>query len=206
MRRIGERDEQVEAVQIWINETYGDIFKEHGYDLLDIDGHTGWDVVNGLIMGLQIELGISAIAPTFGPTTVEHMDAYGPVGEGLNDSNLNIVKIINGGGWCTGYYPGQPIDYVTEFDADMTAEAINLSTDIGIEPLSILGSSMGEMKGKTSPVILDNSINERLIVGFEEDQIYTAIPFKKTAYINDHTHYLIAGNFGATTVYTQYTD
>lgn len=85
------RDDYVFEVQNWVNQTYGDIFIENGYDLIDVDGSTGWDVVNSLIMGLQIELGISKIAPTFGEDTIDAMNAYGPISSVNSSTRLHVI-------------------------------------------------------------------------------------------------------------------
>lgn len=136
------RDDQVLAVQIWVNETYGDKIVAAGYELIEENGKTSWDVTNGLIMGLQIELGIEDIAPSFGDTTTVAMNAYGPIGEGINDANVNINKIIDGGCWCTGIDPGLVIGEVINFDSGMTKAMKELQVDIGIEENGVVDSKL----------------------------------------------------------------
>lgn len=86
------KDEAVLEVQIWINATYGEQLLLNGYGLIDETGYTGWDTVYGLIIGLQIELGVSIpnLAPSFGPTTIGLLNAYGDISQGSNDTNGNI--------------------------------------------------------------------------------------------------------------------
>ncbi len=133
------RDEMVLEVQKWVNETYGDQFEAAGYSRVEENGITSWEITNALIMGLQIELGISEIAPSFGPTTIGYMDAHGPISEGSNDSNKNINQIIKGGCFCTGYPPGV---FNGDFDYALTEGIMILQNDIGIDNTGIVDTKL----------------------------------------------------------------
>lgn len=136
---MSTRDDMVLEVQVWINETYGDIFEASGYDRLEENGQTSWDVTNGLIMGLQIELGISSIAPSFGPTTEAYLDDYGTISEGNNDENSNINQIIQGGCYATGY---NPYGFNGIFDENLTLAIKELEGNIGISQTGIVDTKL----------------------------------------------------------------
>lgn len=59
--------------------------------------------MNALTMGLQHELGISPVVANFGPTTLSKVQALGDIGFGW-DKNSNIVRIIQHGLFCKGYW------------------------------------------------------------------------------------------------------
>lgn len=92
-------DQQVLAVQQWLNETYSSY---DGWVMLEEDGLTGWGTIYGLRRGLQHELGISPMASGFGPATtaafqeqIGTIRADNPVGE-------NIYRLLSGSLWCKG--------------------------------------------------------------------------------------------------------
>lgn len=95
-------DEQLLAVQQWLNKTYG---KVSGYHHVKEDGKHTWETIYALITGLQHELGITELSTSFGPTTAKYFDQQG--GIELGDDN-NKVKILMGGFWCkgAGFNPG----------------------------------------------------------------------------------------------------
>lgn len=93
-------DTKVLDAQTWVNATYGGV---SGYVRCPEDGCTGWSTMNALVMGLQHELGISPVVASFGPTTMSRLQALGDIGFGW-DKNTNIVRIIQHGLFCKGYW------------------------------------------------------------------------------------------------------
>ncbi|WP_225438991.1 hypothetical protein [Lacticaseibacillus rhamnosus] len=59
-------DEAVLAVQKWLNKTYSSV---SGFTTAPENGQTGWPTIYSLRMGLQHEIGISAIGEGFGDAT-----------------------------------------------------------------------------------------------------------------------------------------
>ena len=100
-------DVMVQKTQQWLNITYGD---DSRFNRVDEDGNTGWETINGLIRALQIELGITATADSFGPTTVSKFNQRFPNGIFEQDSaateESNVYAIIQGALWCKGYSTG----------------------------------------------------------------------------------------------------
>ncbi len=93
-------DQQVLAIQKWLNKTYA------GYDgwvsLLE-DGVTGWQTIYGLRRGLQHELGISPMASGFGSqTTAAFKSQIGRITE-TSSTPANVLTILSGALWCKGY-------------------------------------------------------------------------------------------------------
>lgn len=93
-------DQQVLAIQKWLNKTYA------GYDgwvsLLE-DGVTGWQTIYGLRRGLQHELGISPMASGFGSqTTAAFKSQIGRITE-TSSTPPNVLTILSGALWCKGY-------------------------------------------------------------------------------------------------------
>ncbi|MFY1574180.1 glycoside hydrolase domain-containing protein [Verrucosispora sp. WMMD703] len=88
-------DEWVLRAQQWVNATYGN---RAGYVPAPEDGRTGWPTMFALTRALQLELGITATSDSFGPTTLSR------VGATTNGSPTNIIKIMQCGLYCKGYY------------------------------------------------------------------------------------------------------
>ena len=63
--------------QQWMNDTYGG---DSRYTRVAEDGATGWGTINGLIIALQIELGMAETAAVIGPTTRGKFNAKYPGG------------------------------------------------------------------------------------------------------------------------------
>src|SRR2546430_122419 len=103
-------DDKVLEAQKWVNSAYGGV---PGYNRCPEDGRTGWSTMYSLIMGLQHELGISPLAASFGPTTQSKLAALGDLTLGWN-ANKNIVRILQHGLFCKGYWGG---DGEGNFDA-----------------------------------------------------------------------------------------
>ncbi|WP_270776355.1 hypothetical protein, partial [Lacticaseibacillus paracasei] len=100
-------DEAVRAVQKWLNKTYGSV---PGFVAAPENGQTGWPTIYSLRMGLQHEIGISAIGEGFGETT---KNALAPVVGSLKPGYKgNIAQLIQGAFWCKGI---SPVDFNNEF-------------------------------------------------------------------------------------------
>lgn len=136
------KDEMVLEVQKWVNNTYEEALITSGWGLVIENGNTGWDVINGLIIGLQVELELTSYAPNFGEGTIAAMNNYGNISQGSNDQNNNINKIIQGGCWCTGYNPN---NFDGIFDENLTSAMKQLESNIGIEKTGIVDTKL--MKG-----------------------------------------------------------
>ena len=99
-------DEMVLRVQEWLNEKYS---YHSQFNKVIENGRTGWSTVYALTRALQIELGISSLANSFGPTTESRYIAFGELSQGSvpnTESAKNIVQILQGACWCKGYGPG----------------------------------------------------------------------------------------------------
>lgn len=94
-------DEMVLITQQWLNETYRG---KHGYNPVEESGKTGWDTIYGLTRALQIELGISAPADNFGPTTQRLFKPLKRQAPDSKPSNMNFI--LQGALWCKGFNPG----------------------------------------------------------------------------------------------------
>ena len=93
-------DVMVQETQVWLNKTYGRV---SGFGSVPENGRTGWPTIYGLIKGLQIELGITALSNNFGPTTLSKFNAIQHTLVIGGKYNKNIARIIQGGFWCKGY-------------------------------------------------------------------------------------------------------
>jgi len=101
-------DPMVLQVQHWLNQTYGTNSKFTSVFPSGIteNGKTGQQVEQGLITGLQIELGIATPNGSFGPATTSAFKTM-TIRAANNLSNpTNIEYILQGGFYCKGYNPG----------------------------------------------------------------------------------------------------
>lgn len=113
-------DEMVLEVQKWVNETYRDYT---GYDVTEENGETGWSTIYALTKGLQAELGITSLANNFGPGTSSAYKDWGEMEIGqvpTSKKGKNIVLILQGAMYCTGY---NPFGFTGEF-GESTKEAV----------------------------------------------------------------------------------
>jgi len=85
-------DERVLVTQQWLNETYGHIA---GFGSVPENGKTGWPTIYGLIRGLQVEVGITDLVDSFGPTTAIKYDQFVTSNWGRNLGE-NFVYLIQG--------------------------------------------------------------------------------------------------------------
>ena len=104
---ISKNDKMVEKTQQWLNDNYKG---KTGYDEIPVTGITGWTTIYALLHALQIELGITATADNFGPSTIARFNARFPEGIKQQDypseKEENIYGIIQGALWCKGYSTG----------------------------------------------------------------------------------------------------
>ena len=108
-------DEAVRAVQKWLNKTYGSVA---GFEQAPENGQTGWATIYSLRMGLQHEIGISALGEGFGDATKAALTSV--VGSLKPGYKGNIAQLIQGAFWCKGINPGS--DFNQNF-SDATAQA-----------------------------------------------------------------------------------
>ena len=90
-------DQMVLKTQQWLNKTYKG---RSGYVEITEDGVTGWNTMEALITGLQIELGISSPNGNFGPATTSSFSELS-----IGSTKTNQIYILQGGLYCKGYDP-----------------------------------------------------------------------------------------------------
>ena len=118
-------DEAVLAVQKWLNKTYSGV---SGFTTAPENGQTGWPTIYSLRMGLQHEIGISAIGEGFGDATKTALASV--VGSLKPGYKGNIAQLIQGAFWCKGINPGS--DFNQDF-SDATEQAFKtLQQNAGI--------------------------------------------------------------------------
>ncbi|MGW0737774.1 glycoside hydrolase domain-containing protein [Streptomyces sp. NPDC002851] len=140
-------DEKVLDAQKWVNATYG---KVNGYVKCPENGRTGWSTMHALTMGLQHELGISPVVPSWGPTTQKKVEELGDIGFGW-DTNSNIVRIIQHGLFCKGYWGANGYG---GYGAVTTEAVKKLRVDMGLPD-----GGMGTTGGVTTPKIFKCVLN-----------------------------------------------
>lgn len=118
-------DQMVLTVQQWLNRTYTGV---SGYNTVTENGKTGWETMYGLTRALQIELGITTPADSFGPTTLQYLTNLGPISMNSN-TKPNIVLIIQGGMYCKGYSPG---GFTGNFGTGTQYGISQMQTDLGV--------------------------------------------------------------------------
>lgn len=86
-------DPYVLNVQRWVNNTYRE---KTGYTEIPETGNTGWTTIYALLHALQIELGITATADNFWPSTIAKFNAKYPNGveQQDDDSNKKIYTVL----------------------------------------------------------------------------------------------------------------
>lgn len=124
-------DLMVLETQQWLNKTYGN---DSRFDKVEESGRTGWNTINGLIVALQIELGIQQTAANFGAGTAKKFNERFPNGikQQVNNDKTksNVYSIIQGALWCKGYSTGS---HITQNFYSGTGSAIKeLKNDMGI--------------------------------------------------------------------------
>jgi peptidoglycan hydrolase-like protein with peptidoglycan-binding domain len=94
-------DEWVLLAQQWVNTTYGG---RPGFVPAPETGRTGWSTMFALTRALQLELGLSGsqLSDTFGPATLSLLTSrFGEIRPG---SPGNVVRIVQCGLYCKGYW------------------------------------------------------------------------------------------------------
>ena len=129
-------DLMVLETQKWLNRTYGG---DSRFNTVAESGRTGWPTIYGLIRALQIELGITNTADSFGPSTQSKFAAKWPNGivqqNDEDKTESNVYGIIQGGLWCKGYSTGAGT--ITKHFFDGTGNGIKkLKSDMGISSTS----------------------------------------------------------------------
>lgn len=122
-------DPAVYAVQEWLNLTYEG---RAGYQTAPENGKTGWSTIYSLTRALQLELGITNTADSFGPTTAKEYNKFGILELGKvpdTEQGSKIVKILQGAMYCKGYNPG---GFTGRFGETMKNSIIKLQTDAGL--------------------------------------------------------------------------
>lgn len=126
-------DTMVLKTQEFLNAMYG---HDSRYNVVEENGLTGWKTIYALTRALQIELGITETADSFGPTSQSLFSARFPMGviqqEPDDDSPSNINAIIQGALWCKGYSTGAS-GITLNFYSGTGNAVIKLKTDAGLE-------------------------------------------------------------------------
>ncbi|WP_327674558.1 glycoside hydrolase domain-containing protein [Kitasatospora sp. NBC_00458] len=120
-------DEMVMRAQRFLNTVYGSRI-----GIIDEDGRTGWPTMFALTKALQIELGITALSNTFGPTTLSTLATKYPA---LNASTVpsgNFGQIIQSALYCKGYDGG---GFDGTYNARVQAGVARLKLDMGVDGL-----------------------------------------------------------------------
>jgi peptidoglycan hydrolase-like protein with peptidoglycan-binding domain len=155
-------DVKVLEAQQWVNATYSGV---SGYEACLEDGITGWGTMYSLIMGLQSELGISPVVANFGPGTTSRFAALGGVGEGW-DGSANIVRILQYGLFCKGYWSASSEDLEYGFFSSTTRDAVDqMRENMGLPP------NLGIVDEKIARCILN--MDAYVIVADGSDKIRT---------------------------------
>lgn len=133
---ISKNDKMVEKTQQWLNDNYKG---KTGYDEIPVTGITGWTTIYALLHALQIELGITATADNFGPSTIARFNTRFPEGIKQQDypseKEENIYGIIQGALWCKGYSTGA--DTITKHFYSGTGGAVQkMKEDAGCKDTS----------------------------------------------------------------------
>lgn len=122
---------RVRDAQVWVNGTYRDV---PGYISCAENGEADPRTMGSLIRALQHELGISQLADTFGPITLDRLEKRGGVNR--NDSGA-LVRLLQCGLVCKGY----PVDQINGgFDQSTVESLATMMNDAG---LGAFGTSIG---------------------------------------------------------------
>ncbi|WP_018544967.1 glycoside hydrolase domain-containing protein [Streptomyces sp. LaPpAH-108] len=121
-------DEMVIRAQRFINTTYPNML---GIEPLEENGQTSWTVMYALTRALQLELGISSLSNTFGPTTLNTLQSKYPVLKNGNVPSANFARIIQAGLYCKGYDGG---DMDGTYNSRVADSVRKLKIDMGVLP------------------------------------------------------------------------
>ena len=186
-------DEMVLVVQTWLNETYSGIAGYNPLDLSDdggIKGRTGWSTMYALTRALQIELGISVPSDNFGTGTLNALKKYGDIGIDKNNTNANIVKIIQGGLYCKGYNPG---GFTGTFGEHTTAAIKTIKSNMG------LSNADGYVTPKVFKALL--TMDAYVVIGSGTEKVRTIQQWLNNRYINRENFFIqpCDGNYSRNT-------
>jgi peptidoglycan hydrolase-like protein with peptidoglycan-binding domain len=119
--------------QQWVNATYASV---SGVTKVTENGKTGWSTMYSLTRALQYELGLASLSNTFGPGTLGLLQSRG--GIKWNESNKNIVTILQCACYCKGYSAGNLNGAI----GDQTIEALSqMARNAGLLPGTVTGST-----------------------------------------------------------------
>ena len=119
--------------QQWVNATYANV---SGVTKVTENGKTGWSTMYSLTRALQYELGLASLSNTFGPGTLGLLQSRG--GIKWNESNKNIVTILQCACYCKGYAAGNLNGALGE----QTIEALSqMARNAGLLPGTVTGST-----------------------------------------------------------------
>jgi peptidoglycan hydrolase-like protein with peptidoglycan-binding domain len=176
------KDDMVLAAQKWVNATYG---SNEGFEKVKEDGKTGWPTMFALTMGLQVELGITALSEAFGPTTFSLLSQkYPKIGISTNTPK-NVVKLIQAGLYCKGYSGS---DIGGTFDSTTQNSIQNILKDM-------TGQAGDIVTPKVFKAILN--MDAYVVIGNGSEQIRSVQQWLNNKYINRREFYYMPcdGNF-----------
>ena len=150
-------DLQVQGTQTWLNSTYG---SHPQWVPVPVHGYTGWPTIYGLTRALQIELGITTLADTFGPTTESQFNTqFGTLNPISTAGKPNVVRILQGALWCKGYPGGWSAGV---YDADVSGSVSTINARLG------LSASVTSVNVKLMKSLLSMDAYTRIGTGTEE--------------------------------------
>ncbi|MGW2387447.1 glycoside hydrolase domain-containing protein [Streptomyces sp. NPDC001658] len=120
-------DEMVLRAQRFINSTYGDV---PGITKVDETGVVTWPTLFALIRALQYELGITALADNFGPTTLRTLTEKWPSIDAASTAPANVIRILQSALYCKGYDGG---DIDGTYNARVAAAVREIKADAGLD-------------------------------------------------------------------------
>lgn len=121
-------DPWVLTTQNWLNSTYG---TDPRWVPVPENGQTGWPTMEGLTRALQIELGITTLSPSFGPTTYARLQSqYGDIARGQHTGS-NVVKIIQGASYSKGFDGGGGV-IDGNFNAKLQSAVSSMRSNLGL--------------------------------------------------------------------------
>ena len=142
----GASNPNVLSAQRWLNSTYAGV---EGFTPIDVDGVSYSTTFITLVMGFQIELGLSSnnITGTFGPLT----KSLCPTFEKNLSNNSNMVKILQYALLCKGYY-----DTVVNgvFDDNTVSQIVNLQQDAGL--------NNDQISQKATPTVIQAALSTEI--------------------------------------------
>lgn len=145
---LGAGNDNVIDAQTWLNSTYSD---RNGYTPIEVDGLSYSTTYIALVKAFQIELGfdVNNITGTFGPLT----KASSPTFEINKNNNENMVRILQHGLRCKGYYETK-VNGI--FDERTQSQIVELQQDAGLTDSQI---SM-----KATPLVLQAALSTEIYV------------------------------------------